>query len=149
MLVALSLGLHLVTDQTRSQVEAFATPSVLYFVSALLMACAMLVPEYDPRVLGVLFLAGGAVGLLRSSSHFRELIRAAREHQDFTRWDWLSQIILPIASYALLILAGLGFLLAQYPLAFGGVCLSMILLLIAAIANTWSLVIWIIEKPRP
>jgi hypothetical protein len=149
MLVALSLGLHLVTDQTRSQIEAFATPSVIYFVSALLIACAMLVPDYAPPVLGALFLAGGAVGLLRASSHIRMLIRAAIQHQDFTGWDWLSQVILPVLSYALLIVTGLGFLIEQYPLAFGGVCLSMILLLIAAIANTWSLVIWIIEQPRP
>jgi hypothetical protein len=71
MLVALSLGLHLVTETTRTQIEAFATPSVLYFVSALLISCAMLVPDYDPPVLGALFMAGGAIGLLRASSHIR------------------------------------------------------------------------------
>ena len=149
MLIALSLGQHLVTDKTRAQVEAFATPSVLYFVSALLIACAMLVPDYAPTVLGIIFMAGGALGLLRSSSHIRQLIRAAIEHQDFTWWDWLAQIILPVAGYVLLILDGVGFLVDQYPLAFAGVCMAMILLLISAIANTWSLVIWIIEQPRP
>ena len=149
MLVAMSLGQHLVTDQTRAQVEAFATPSVLYFVSTLLISCAMLVPDYVPGVLGALALTGGAIGLLRSSSHIRQLIRAAIEHQDFTWWDWLSQIILPIAGYGLLTLAGLGFLVDQAPLAFVGVCLAMILLLISAIANTWSLVMWIVSHPQP
>jgi hypothetical protein len=149
MLVAMSLGQHLVTDQTRAQVEAFATPSVLYFVSALLISCAMLVPDYAPGVLGVIFLAGGALGLLRSSSHIRQLIRAAIEHQDFTWWDWLSQIILPIAGYTLLILAGSGFLIGQFALAFVGVCLGIVVMLISAIANTWSLVIWIVGHPQP
>jgi hypothetical protein len=149
MLVALSLGQHLVTEKTRAQVEAFATPSVIYFVSALLIACAMLVPDYAPGVLGIIFLVSGALGLVRSYSHVRQLIRTAIEHQDFTWWDWLAQIILPIAGYAGLMLAGLGFILDQSPLAFGAVCIAMLLLLISAIANTWSLVIWIIEQPRP
>lgn len=149
MLVALSLGQHLVTEKTRSQVEAFATPSVLYLVWVLLVACAMLVPAYDPPVLGVLLLAGGAVGLLRSSTHARMLITAAIEHQDFTWWDWLGQVLMPLGGYALLVVSGIAFLSGWHPAGFAALCLATVLLLVSAIANTWSLVIWIIEQPRP
>jgi hypothetical protein len=149
MLVAMSLGQHLVTERTRSQVEAFATPSVLYLASALFIACGMLVPDYAPPVIGALFLAGGAGGLLRSFSHVRTLIRAAIVHQDFTWWDWLAQIILPVGGYALLIVAGIAFLSGWHSAAFAAICVATVVLLVSALANTWSLVIWVIEQPRP
>jgi hypothetical protein len=149
MLVAMSLGQHLITEKTRSQVEAFATPSVLYLAWILLVACAMLVPAYDPPVLGVLLLAGGAVGLLRSFTHVRMLVRTAIEHQDFTWWDWLAQVIMPLGGYVSLIVSGIAFLSGGHAAAFAAACVGTVLLLVSAIANTWSLVIWIIEQPRP
>src|SRR5690349_6600991 len=67
MFVALSLGQHLITEQTKTQMKIFATPSVIYFVSVLLLAGMMLVPIFTPVWMAlVLFLSGG-YGLLRVS----------------------------------------------------------------------------------
>jgi hypothetical protein len=49
-------------------------------------------------------------------------------------------------SYALILLGGIG--VNQWSLAFIGVWLASIFLLLCAIANTWSLVIWIIGQGR-
>ncbi|MEZ4668646.1 MAG: hypothetical protein R3E39_12105 [Anaerolineae bacterium] len=146
MFVALSLGTHLVNDQTASNVAAFVTPSIIYFVSVLLVAGVMLVPTFTTLVLGIVLAAGGAVGLVRTTGHVRDLIRVNNEYQDFSRWDWLWQVILPLVSYGLLVLAGLGFLFDQWTVAFMGVWLAVLMLLLCAIANTWSLVLWIVEQ---
>jgi hypothetical protein len=148
MFVALSLGTHLVNETTRDSIQAFVSPNLVYFVSALLVAGAMLVPTYEPPILGLILLVGGAVGLVRIAPSTRRLIAAAREHQDFTRDDWLAQVILPVTGYGLLLLTGVGFEIKQWSLAFTGSAVAMVLLLIAAIANTWSLVLWIIDQRR-
>ncbi len=50
-----------------------------------------------------------------------------------------------MVSHILLWLAALGLVIDQWSLAFIGIWLAVILLLLAAIANTWSLVVWVIE----
>lgn len=146
MFVALSLGMHLVNDDTRQNIHTFVTPSIVYFVSVLILCCIVLAPSYDPVILAVLLLIVGIVGLGISTPFFWRLIQAARINGDFNLWDWLSQVILPPIAYGLLIAAGICFFADQWALAFLGVWLVVILLLICAISNTWSMVMWIIEQ---
>jgi hypothetical protein len=149
MFVALSLGQHLISDQTKSQMKLFAMPSIIYFVSVLLLAGIMLVPIFTPTWMAlVLFLSGG-YGFLRVSKLAVFLFRAALRNADFTVADWLAQIIGPVASYALLLIAALFFVLDQATLGLIALGIVAIVLLLSAIANTWSLVIWIVEQPRP
>ena len=148
MFVALSLGLHLVSDDVRANFPAFVTPSILYFVSALLVASVMLVPVYTPLGLGLILILSGTAGLVRTWQHVSQLIRVAIKHQDFDRWDWLAQILLPVVSYALLMLVALGFAVGQWSLALMGLWLATLLLLICAITNTWSVVLWIVDQRK-
>jgi hypothetical protein len=53
---------------------------------------------------------------------------------------------LPLASYGLMLLGALGLAVGQPQPAFIGLWLAMLALLTCAIANTWSLVIWIVEQ---
>src|SRR5689334_19474814 len=149
MFVALSLGIHLVNEQTLSQMEAFATPSVIYFASTLLVACAMLVPDYAPLFLGVILFLGGVAGLLRSRSHLRQLVKVALQYRDLASWALLSLIIFAASCYILLLVGGLGFVVEQWPLAGAGVWTASILLLVCGIDNTWSLVILIVQHSQP
>jgi hypothetical protein len=148
MFVALSLGTHLINDRTRENFKIFVTPSIFYFVSVLLLACVMLVPTFSQMGLAAILLLGGIVGLARTFPAVIRLVRTAKQHQDFDLWDYLTQIIWPVASYALILLAALGFVLDQWSLACIGLWLATIFLLICAISNTWSIVIWIIEQPQ-
>jgi hypothetical protein len=145
MFVAISLGLPLINEETVTEIENFVSPSIIYFVSVLLLACLMLVPVYSPLVFAILLIFGGTVGLVRISASIRGLIAAARRHQDFDTNEWLMQVIFPVGGYALLIISGLGFIIQGGSLWFLGIALPAVMLLIAGIGNTWSMVLWIIE----
>ena len=149
MFVALSMGTHLITDEVREEIDTFTSPSIFYFVSVLLLACVMLYPMISVVVLEVLLLLGGVSGLAWTAPRVRLLILAARKHQDFGVADWLGQIILPGLTYPLILIAGLCFVVNQPLVAFGGVWLATIWLMVCAIYNTWSLVVWIIMQRNP
>jgi hypothetical protein len=149
MFVALSMGTHLITDEVRAEIDTFTSPSIFYFVSVLLVACVMLYPMISAVVLGVLLLLGGVFGLVWTAPRVRLLILAARKHQDFGVADWLGQIILPGFTYPLILITGLCFVVNQPLVAFGGVWLATIWLLVCAIYNSWSLVVWIIMQRNP
>ncbi|MBX3086619.1 MAG: hypothetical protein KF716_33605 [Anaerolineae bacterium] len=148
MFVALSLGMHLVNKVTEENFRIFAAPSIYYFVSALLICCVMLVPTFTPRELALIVLFGAVVGLIVTIPRVWKLVQAARKHQDFNFWDWLTQIIFPVLSYVLFGAGGLCLFIDQWSLGIVAVWLATVLLLLAAIANTWSLVLWIIEQNR-
>lgn len=148
MFVALSLGMHLINDETRAEFSTFVTPSVVYFMSVLLIAGVMLVPTHTSTALALLLFVGGTAGLIPALRHARQLVRAANQYGDFNLWDWLMQIIAPPLSYALIVLAVPGFFASYWSLAFMGVWLATLLLLVCAIANTWSLVLWIIDQRK-
>ena len=148
MFVAVSLGIGIISTEITEEMKAFVTPSIIYFVSVLLIACVMLVPLYSPPVLALLLFGGGLVGLNWSIPFVRKLILIAKKNQDFNRWDWLTQVILPVFNYVLLLIMAVLFAINQWSLAFIGLWATSILLLVCAIANTWSLVIWIVEQKK-
>jgi hypothetical protein len=148
MFVALSLGMHLINEQTRANVEHFASPSVFYVVTTFLIAGAMLVPTYVPVTLGLLLFAGSSLGLFRTVWYAKGLVRAAIEHQDFDLQEWLMQIIGPVSAYVLILLASLAFTLNQWPLGFIVLWIATLDLIVCGIANTWSMVLWIIYQNK-
>jgi hypothetical protein len=148
MFVALSLGTNMVSAVPPDDYKAFVTPSVFYFASVLMLALVMLIPAHDPLLLAFILFAQGVGGLVWVGHHVRRLIRVAKANQDFNLVDWLAQVLLPIANFVLLPIAALGIVKNHLPLTFTLLCLCTLSLLFSAIANTWSLVIWIIEKRR-
>lgn len=149
MFVTLSLGMHLISKDTKAEMQVFVTPSIVYFVSALLIASVILVPILTPPMLALTLFVGGVVGLGRTAQYARKLTQIAKRHQDFETGDWLGQVILPIINYGLLVLTALLFAVDQWSMALTGLWLTSILLLVCAISNTWSLVIWIIDQREP
>jgi flagellar biosynthesis protein FliR len=59
--------------------------------------------------------------------------------------DWIWYIAMPMASYLLLLLSGIGVLLRAAP-AMHAVAAALILLLVTGIRNAWDLVVWIAEQ---
>jgi hypothetical protein len=146
MFVALSLGMNLVNETPREAIHTFVTPSIVYFVSVLLICCIMLAPIYTPVGLGVVLLIFGVVGFAINTPYFWQLFQAARIHRDFDVRDWLFQLLLPPIAYALIIGAGVCLLADQWSPALIALWLVIILLLVCAIANTWGMVVWIISQ---
>lgn len=148
MFVAMSLGMHLVSEVSAASFQHFVTPGIVYFTSALLLACVMLAPGYSATALALLTTVGGAVGLIRTALYVRYLIEAAREYADFDIAEWLGQVIVPLLSYGLIVVGGILLAVDQMVLAFRVWWLAMILLLLCGIRNTWSIVIWIIDRHK-
>jgi hypothetical protein len=144
--VALSLGMNLITETSRTEFTAFVTPSVYYFVSVLLICAIMLAPAHEPPTLGLILGVGAVIGLILIAHPVRLLIRGAVTQGDFNVADWLGQIIGPVLGYGLVLLAAAGFGFMQASLAFSVLRSAAIVLLLCAISNTWSLVIWIIIR---
>ncbi len=146
MFVAVSLALPVITTGISADMKAFVNPSVYYFVSELVLVFVMLVPSYDPVVLGGLLVLGGLPGLVVTLRHARQLVTVALKNQDFVLGDWLAQIILPVVAYLLIGVGGISFVGIQWSLGFAVLWIASVLLLLCAIANTWSLVLWIVEQ---
>lgn len=146
MFVALSLAANFIDEDTPNDMKAFVTPSVFYFVSALLLSCAMLVPDYTPLGLTVILSIGSIIGAIKTLTYMRHVIRAILKNGNFNLTDWLSQVILPIAAYGLILLAAVCLLMNQPSLTFAGLWLANIALLVAAIGNTWNLVVWVVDQ---
>ncbi len=102
MFVAVSLALPVITTGISADMKAFVNPSVYYFVSELALVFVMLVPSYDPLILGLLLIVGGVPGLVVTLRHARQLVTVALKNQDFVLGDWLAQIILPVVAYLLI-----------------------------------------------
>jgi hypothetical protein len=146
MFVAVSLGIGLVTESTRESVALFVTPSVIYFVSVLLLASVMLVPAFSPPLLALILFVGSTIGLIRVVPFAKQLFKMAKKHQDFNLQEWLTQVIVPVVAYLLTLASAVFFASEQWSMAFASVCIGTMLVLICAIANTWSLIVWIVEQ---
>lgn len=146
MFVALSLGMPLLTSATPHDIKTFTSPSVYYFMAVLLLSGAMLIPQYSPPVLGLLLLAGGILAVVQILPFVVRLVRTALRNKDFNLGDWLLQVIIPAANLFLLFAAATCFLTDQWSWGFMCLWATTMLFLVVGIANTWSLVIWILEK---
>ena len=89
------------------------------------------------------FLCFGAVGSLVYLAYTKAHQRWRHSKLPFLDWIWF--VGLPITSYVLLLVSGIGFLL-QAALSMHGVALALILLLVIGIRNAWDVVIWISQQ---
>lgn len=126
----------------------FVSPGVAYFVAALLLSCVMLNPVYTPPALALILAAGSLFGLMRTMPTVFKLFQIARRYQDFDFNEWMTQVILPPINFVLILLAALCIMLNQWSLAFNELWLADILLLLCAVASTWSLVMWIVDQRK-
>lgn len=146
MFVAVSLALNDIATTTAENSRVFVTPSIIYFVSVLLIACVMLVPAYTPLALAVILFLGALPGFVQTARYAVRLTSIARLNQDFILSDWLGQVIVPVCAYGLLLIAAASFASDHTDLGFAGTWLVTIMLLLSAITNTWGLVAWIVER---
>ena len=120
------------------------SPNAVYFSTALVVAAVLIVPNLPAVIIGA-FLCVGALASLGYLAH-------TKVHQQWRRsnlpvMDWIWFVGLPIVSYVLLLLSGVGFLF-QVALSMHGVAGALILLLVIGIRNAWDLVIWMAQQER-
>jgi len=144
MFVVVSLGPQLIAAHTATGVRAFATPTVVYFATVLLVAALMIVPAVPAPLLGALLALGSLGGLYylgRAGAH-------TQWRQAKLDWlDWLWYVGLPIVSYLLLLGAAVGLGL-RHPLGLASGAAAVLLLLIIGIRNAWDAVLVVAQQHR-
>ena len=103
--VVLVLAAELEIGPTHRQIATFTTPTIVHFVIALLISAVMSVPWPSAFGPSAVLTIAGLVGVLYAVINVR---RTLREHDYEPVWqDWLWYAILPLAIYALLLVAAL------------------------------------------
>src|SRR5437773_83456 len=142
LFVVVSLGPRVVANQQATGVRAFISPNAVFFTTTLVVAAALLIPDVPAMAVGA-FLCVGAVGSLVYLAYTKAHRRWRLSKLPSLDWIWF--VGLPIASYVLLLLSGIGFLL-QAALSMHGIAVALILLLVIGIRNAWDVVIWIAQQ---
>jgi len=119
--------------------HAFSTPTVVHFTAVLVLAAAGCAPWRNATSLGIVWGAGGVVGLLYEISVVRTMLRqnAYRPQAE----DWIFHAVMPLIAYGTLAFAGFYELKDLYlaMFAIGG---AVLMLLVIGIHNAWDAATW-------
>lgn len=129
------------TQRTPAAISAFATPTVVNFVGALVISAIMTTPWAMLSAMASAILFSGLLGV---GYGVRVVVRARRQTSYTPVWeDWIWHVVLPGIAYATLAIAAL--------IAFRGVESSIFLiaacaltLLLTGIHNAWDTVTYIV-----
>jgi hypothetical protein len=138
LFVVVSMRPRVVAQDRTTGVKAFLSPNAVHFTTTLVVSAMCLVPSLSAGVIGSL-LCAGAIGSLVYLASTKPHEHWRRNKLSFLDWVWF--VALPVATYGLLLLSGLGFLL-QAALSLHSLAVALILLLIVGIRNAWDIVIW-------
>lgn len=140
LFLSVSLGTHLVAAREEG-VRTFVTPTLVHFITVILLAAVMLIPVHTALSLSALLIAIGVAGCAYTLQVTLRMIRRPdQEAVDPGHWLW--HAILPLVSYgAALAVAAL--LLAGSLDGLVWLSGSEIVLTIVGIHNAWDLVLWL------
>ena len=122
--------------------SAFATPTVVHFAVALVIAAIMAAPWPNAIGAAISVAACGAWGFGYSAT----VVRRARQQSTYepSRSDWRWYVLIPATVYAVLFVAGL--LIARAGAAAFVVGAAVITLLLVGIHNAWDTVTFLILR---
>lgn len=144
VVITLVSGLRRIAGAT--ELDAFATPTVVHFGVALLISAILSAPWTTLRSPALLLGAVGAAGVVYTAIITR---RAARtKNYKPVLEDWIWHVILPFAAYATLGVAAATFTRHESDALFA-VAATALLLLFIGIHNSWDTVTYIaLEEAR-
>lgn len=124
-----------------SGLRVFITPTAVHFGSALWLAALMSIPGQTAITLRLLLGATGLAGLTYCAIVLNLMLARSLGYRPFVS-DWIWSVVLPVAAYLALAIAGFVMPYRPAPCVYtvGGVAL---LLLFIGIHNAWDVVVWI------
>lgn len=146
IVISFVAGLQSRRTNTGEPIAAFSTPNVVHFCTALLIAALLNAPW---QVLWNVSIPLGLCGL-GGAIYIIVVVRRARHQTDYqlVLEDWLWHIIIPLASYAALVVAAILLPIDPAPVLFG-VGAVTILFLFTGIHNAWDNLTYIaIQRSR-
>ena len=138
--VVITLVAEVRRQSSTETIDAFATPTIVHFCSALLLSAILTAPWQRPLHAAVAVAATGLAGLVYAVI----IIRRARRQTDYDPVfeDWLWHAALPAVAYIVLLGGGVAF--ARYPRApLFVIGAASLLLLFIGIHNAWDTVTYV------
>jgi len=118
---------------------AFATPSVVHFAVTLLVSAVMSAPWHTVGVVAVFWGLAGLGGVVYAIVVTRRLKTQSLYRPVFE--DWLFHALLPLAGYAMLVVAALMARAYERPALFLVGCATLVFLFVG-IHNAWDGITW-------
>jgi hypothetical protein len=143
MFVAASIGAQVFKEENRAAMQAFISPTVVHFSTALFACILATIPEHTGMELIVLLSVLGLAGLGYSARVWTQLI--VRRKFSVDAFDRLFYAVIPGIGQFLVFLSGVMMLTAP---AAGLDCLAiaLIALLLVGIRNAWDMTLWIVIR---
>jgi hypothetical protein len=139
--VVIALVTEIRQRNTAGGIDAFSTPTIVYFSTALLLSAVLCAPWTGMMALAILIAVCGAAGVC-----YALLVARRALSQTIYRLvleDWLWHIAFPLTAHAMLLVAGLT--LMRYPTgALFTIATTAMLLLAIGIHNAWDTVTYLV-----
>ena len=147
VVVALSAERHKAALANKSEaLDSFATPTVVHFCAALLIAALVTTPRQTVGSLSGCLLGAGGAGLVYAVV---VAARAARQKAyDPVLSDWVWHVVLPLLAYLSLLTAAIVMRRAPEESLYG-VGAAELLILFIGIHNAWDAAVWITTNVEP
>jgi hypothetical protein len=143
MFVSISFAVGSTAERKRGDVDAWVTPSLVYFAEVFIIAGAAIAP-LAARTLGMLLLALLALNATFGTWRLRYLFLQHKE-ESLGGKTWLWQVLLPVSAQAVWGLGAYGLIISDAR-GFAAIAGAVTLLLLVAVHNAWNLVIYFIEQ---
>jgi hypothetical protein len=143
MFVAASIGASVFSEANRNGLQAFISPTVVHFASALFVCIIVTIPSQTWLTLGVLLAVGGCAGAVYAGRVWIQMF----VRRSFTV-DWVDRFfyaMFPIVGYVLVFASGV-MLLLRMPWSSDVTAAALVTLLFAGIRNAWDMTTWIMMR---
>ena len=145
MFVAISFGARLVPTQSESSVRAFVTPTVIHFSAVLVLSIFALIPTFSNEGWAIGLALLGAAGLAYGLGVIRQMLLHRGQGQPLDAGHWIWHMLLPMAGYVLIFVAGLGPFLG-WPRLPNAPAFAAIALIVTVLRNAFDLMMWIAHQ---
>jgi hypothetical protein len=146
LFVAATLASGVFSADRRAPARVFLSATVVHFSSVLVLSLIVLAPLENWRLLGLLVLAGGLVGIAYCGLVWRDAKRdglvAAIDLEDRV---WYA--VLPVVIYLCEVASGV-MLAGRWEMGGVTLAIALTLLLVVGIHNAWDITIWSVTRRR-
>lgn len=142
MFVAVTFGASLMTPDSTPSARAWLDPPFAHFVTVLFVAAVMVSPVTTQLPIAVALLVVPLFRALALVRVYRRMREAHARYQDIELSDWLSGVVLPLVCYLGLLGSGAAFVEGR-ALAFGGLAVVIVVILLLGVFGAWELMLWL------
>jgi hypothetical protein len=145
LFVAMSLNVRMFTGKKNIGLQKLAVQTLTNFLYIIVFALIFLIPRQGPIGLGVPLMCNGLAGLISTISHLRTLF--SNIPQGISRWRTFVRTAMTLTAFLVLVIVSFLVMVRASTAGLYWLVAPMILLLISASLNTWSLLIRVREAP--